>query len=170
MLPEPASQSSEELFQRGLNYLEHKQYQQSIKLIQAAMEQEKAEGGANKGTSMRHLSFLGLALVLSNGRSEEGLKLCEQATKRDFFDADIFCNLGIALLRNRQKGPAFEAFRKGLALMPRHRRILEELSRVERRESRAFRGLSRNHFLNYYFGILRHRLRLLFNRVPNLNE
>ncbi|MCI0657500.1 MAG: hypothetical protein L0170_10585 [Acidobacteria bacterium] len=170
MQPQPTSQSSEELFQRGLNYLEHKQYQQSIKLIQAAMEQEKAEGGANKGTSMRHLSFLGLALVLSNGRSGEGLKLCEQATKRDFFDADIFCNLGIAYMRSRQKGPAFEAFRKGLALMPRHRRILEELSRVERRESRVFRGLARDHFLNYSFGVLRHRLRLLFNRAPSLND
>src|SRR5262245_34822604 len=169
MLPEPTSQSSEDLFQRGLNHLEHKQYQQSIKLIQAAMEQDKVDG-ANKGTSMRHLSFLGLALVLANGRSEEGLKLCEQATKRDFFDADIFCNLGIALMRNRQKGPAFEAFRKGLALMPRHRRILEELSRVERRESRVFGGLSRDHFLNYYFGILRHRLRSLFNRVPNSSD
>jgi len=169
MQPQAVPQSSEELFQRGLNYLEHKQYQQSIKLIQAAMEQDKLDG-ANKGTSMRHLSFLGLALVLSNGRSEEGLKLCEQATKRDFFDADIFCNLGIALMRSRQKGPAFEAFRKGLALMPRHRRILEELSRIERRESRVFRRLPRNHFLNYTFGVLRHRMRLLFSRAPDLND
>ena len=169
MLPQATPQSAEDLFQRGLNHLEHKQYQQSIKLIQAAMEQDKIDG-ANKGTSMRHLSFLGLALVLANGRSEEGLKLCEQATRRDFFDADIFCNLGLALMRNRQKGPAFEAFRKGLALMPKHRRILEELSRVERRDSRVFRGLPRGHFLNRTLGILRHRMRSLFSRAPGLNE
>jgi tetratricopeptide (TPR) repeat protein len=169
MQPEAIPQSAEELFQRGLNYLEHKQYQQSIKLIQAAMEQDKVDG-ANKGTSMRHLSFLGLALVLSSGRSGEGLKLCEQATKRDFFDADIFCNLGIAYMRNRQKGPAFEAFRKGLALVPRHRRILEELSRIERRDSRVFPRLSRGHFLNHMFGALRHRLRLLFSQAPSLND
>jgi tetratricopeptide (TPR) repeat protein len=169
MLPEATPQSAEELFQRGINYLEHKQYQQSIKLIQAAMEQDKLDG-ANKGTSMRHLSYLGLALVLSSSRSEEGLKLCQQATKRDFFDADIFCNLGIAYMRNRLKGPAFDAFRKGLALVPRHRRILEELARVERRDSRVFSKLSRDHFLNYFFGLFRHRMRLLFNRAPGVND
>jgi len=169
MLPNAIPQSADDLFQRGLNHLEHKQYQQSIKLIQAAMEQDKQDG-ANKGTSMRRLSFLGLALVLANGRSEEGLKLCDQASKRDFFDADIFCNLGIALLRSRQKGPAFEAFRKGLVLMPRHRRILEELSRLERRDSRVFGFLPREHSLNHLFGVLRHKMRLLFSRAPNLSD
>ena len=169
MLPNAIPQSADDLFQRGLNHLEHKQYQQSIKLIQAAMEQDKLDG-ANKGPSMRRLSFLGLALVLANGRSEEGLKLCDQASKRDFFDADIFCNLGIALLRSRQKGPAFEAFRKGLALMPRHRRILDELSRLERRDSRVFGFLPRGHFLNYLFGVLRHKMRMMFSRQPNLSD
>ena len=169
MLPEAIPRNAEEFFQKGLAALECKQYQTAIKMIQAAIEQDRVDG-ANKGTSMRHLSYLGLALVLANGRSEEGLRLCEQATKRDFFDADIFCNLGIALLRNRQKGAAFEAFRKGLALQPKHRRILDELSKVERRESRVFRGLPRNHFLNKTFGIWRHRLRLLFRRAPDLND
>jgi len=169
MLPEAVPQNADDLFQKGLAALESKHYQTAIKLIQAAIEQDRVEG-ANKGASMRHLSFLGLALVLANGRSEEGLKLCEQATKRDFFDADIFCNLGIARLRLRQKGPAFEAFRKGLALQPKNRRIHEELSRVERRESRVFRGLPRNHFLNRSFGKLRHKMRSLFRRNPDLND
>ena len=169
MLPEALPQNAGDFFQKGLAALESKQYQTAIKMIQAAIEQDRMEG-ANKGTSGRHLSFLGLALVLASGRSEEGLKMCEQAAKRDFFDADIFCNLGIVYMRSRQKGLAFEAFRKGLALQPKHRRIREELSKVERRESRVFRSLPRSHFLNYAFGVPRYKMRFLFRRASDLSD
>ena len=169
MPAETTPQSADALFRKGLEALDRKQYQQAISLLQASIGQDRQDAGG-KGPSMRCLSFLGLALNLSNGRSEEGLKLCEQAARRDFFDADLFCNLGIAYMRNRQKGPAFEAFRKGLALKPKHRRILEELSRVERRESPVFPGLGRNHSVNRFLGILRHKLRLLVHRTPRLSE
>lgn len=159
---QPAFQTSDDLFRRGIESLEGKHYQQAIKLIQAAIELDRQESTAS-GVKMRHLSYLGLALNLSQGRSEEGLKLCEQAARREFFDADLFCNLGIAYLRNRQKKPAFEAFRKGLALKPGHRRIKEEMNRLERRSRPVFRGLPRNHSLNVFFGKLRYRLGSLFS-------
>ena len=169
MLAETAPQNPDGLFRQGLDALERKHYQQAIKLIQEAMEQDRLDA-TGKGPRMRYLSYLGLALNLSQGRSEEGLKLCEQAAKREFFDADLFCNLGIVYLRNRQKGQAFDAFRKGLALKPKHARIREELARLERRDPPVFPGLGRTHFLNYYLGLLRHRLRVLTNRDPSLNE
>jgi tetratricopeptide (TPR) repeat protein len=161
--------NADELFRRGLESLDRKQYQQAIGLIQSAIEADRQEG-ASKGPRMRFMSYLGLALNLSQGRSEEGLKLCEQAARRDFFDADIFCNLGIACLRNRQKGPAFDAFRKGLALKPRHARIHYELARVERRGARVFGFLPRNHFLNRTLGSLRYRLRQTFSKAPSFSE
>jgi tetratricopeptide (TPR) repeat protein len=164
MLTQPATQNPDELFRRGLEALANKHYQQGIKLIQSAIEQDRQESSSGGGPKMKYLSYLGLALNLSQGRSEEGLKLCEQAARREFFDSDIFCNLGIAYLRHRQKKPAFEAFRKGLALKPGHRRIQEEMTRMERRNSPVFPGLPRDHTLNYYCGMLRHRLRLLFHR------
>jgi tetratricopeptide (TPR) repeat protein len=163
MLTQPVSQNADELFRQALTALENKQYQQAIKMIQSAIELDRQESSGG-GPKMKYLSYLGLALNLSQGRSEEGLKLCEQAARREFFDADLFCNLGIAHLRNRQKKPAFEAFRKGLALKPGHRRIREEMNRVERRNVPVFRGLPRNHALNIHFGKLRYRLRLLFQR------
>jgi len=126
------------------------------------MEMEKQEGSPNP--RMKHLSYLGLALTLSQGRSEEGQKMCEQAASREFYDADLFCNLGIVSLRNRRRKQAFEAFRKGLVLRPKHRRIVEELSRHERREPLVFSNLPRDHFLNVMGGKIRWRLRLLFSR------
>lgn len=165
----PSAFPPEDIFQRGLEALERKQYQQAIKMFQTAMDQEKLISNT-KGPRMRYLSYLGLAITLSQGRSEEGYKLCLQATQRDFFDAELFCNLGIVCLRNRKKGEAFEAFRKGLILKPRHPRIVEELGRHERRERLVFPRLSRGHFLNRYGGLLRYKLRQLLSRSPGLTE
>jgi hypothetical protein len=113
---------------------------------------------------MRYLSFLGLSLNLAQVRSDEGLRMCEQAAKRDFFDAEIFCNLGIVHLRHRQRGPAFEAFKKGLILRPRHRRIMEEMDRYDRRAVPVFGFLRRDHPVNILAGRIRARYRALVDR------
>ena len=163
-----SNSTSEELFGRALESLEGRQYQQCIGLIRAAMEMEKQEGAPNP--RMKHLSYLGLALTLSQGRSEEGQKMCEQAVAREFFDADLFCNLGIVCLRNRRKKQAFEAFRKGLTLKPRHARILEELNRHERREPPVFSFVPRQHPLNIMAGKVRSRFRSMFQRDSLAND
>src|SRR5437867_1320993 len=93
---------------------------------------------------MKYVSYLGLALTLSQGKSEEGLKLCEQAVKREFFDPDLYCNLGIVYLRQRMKAPAFEAFQKGLNLKPGHMRILDELEKYDHRSEPFFTFLRRD--------------------------
>jgi tetratricopeptide (TPR) repeat protein len=161
MPAETSTLTAEQFYQKALESLDNKQYQQCIALLHSAMDQEKQEGSQNP--RMKYLSLLGLALTLSQGRSEEGVKLCEQAAKRDFFDADLFCNLGIVYLRNRRRKEAFDAFRKGLILKPKHRRIVEELNRHERREHPVFPSLPRQHFLNITAGKLRYRFRTLFS-------
>ncbi len=93
------------------------------------------------------------------------MRLCEQAVRREFFDPDLFCKLGIAYLRGRQKKLAFEAFQKGLNLQPGHRRIREELERYERRSYPVFSFLPRTHPINVLAGRVRHRLRQLLHRT-----
>ena len=154
--------TAEEAFKRGLACLERRTYQEAAGYFQIAIDMERQGGSKNGG--MKYLSFLGLALNFAQGRSEEGLRMCEQAAKREFFDADVFCNLGIVYLRNRQRGPAFAAFQRGLALKPRHRRILEEMSRYERRSTPTFPFLSRDHALNVILGRLKARWRSFLDR------
>jgi tetratricopeptide (TPR) repeat protein len=149
-------------FKRGLACLERRTYQEAAGYFQFAIDLDRQAG--QKGSGMRYVSFLGLALNFAQGRSEEGLRMCEQAAKREFFDADVFCNLGIVLLRNRQRAPAFAAFQRGLALKPKHRRIIEELSRYERRASPVFPFLKRGHTLNILLGRMRARWRALRDR------
>jgi tetratricopeptide (TPR) repeat protein len=154
--------SSEELFRKGLAAMERRTYQEAVGLFRAAIEAERGEG--TKLPRMKYVSYLGLSLIYSNIRSDEGLRLCEQAVKREFFDPDLFCNLGIAYLRGRQKKLAFEAFQKGLNLRPGFRRILDELERYERRSDPVFSFLPRTHPVNVLAGRVRHRLRMLFHR------
>ena len=162
MASAPLSQSDISL-RKGIAALERRCFQEAISLFQTAIDQERQEGAKNP--RMRHVSYLGLALTLAQGKSEEGLKLCQQAAKRDFFDPEEFCNLGMVYLRHRQKALAFDAFKKGLGLRPDHRRILEELERYDRRTYPVFSFLPRNHPLNVFVGRLRYRLRHLFNRA-----
>lgn len=154
--------TQEEAFKRGLACLERRTYQEAAGYFQIAIDLERQGGSKNGG--MKYLSFLGLALNFAQGRSEEGLRMCEQAAKREFFDADVFCNLGIVYLRNRQRAPAFAAFQRGLALKPRHRRIIEELARYERRGTPVFPFLARDHAMNILFGRIRTRWYNLLDR------
>jgi tetratricopeptide (TPR) repeat protein len=158
--------TSEEAYKRGLACLERRTYQEAAACFQAAMDLDARPG--QKSTDAKYLSYLGLSLNLAQVRSDEGLKMCEQAAKREFFDPDVFCNLGIAYLRHRQRGPAFQSFHRGLALRPKHRRIHEELERYERRGEPVFTFLRRDHALNVLGGRVRARLRALLGRItPN---
>jgi uncharacterized protein HemY len=151
-----------EAFKRGLACLERKTYQEAASYFQAAIDLERTV--TQKNTSMRYLSFLGLSLNLAQVRSDEGLQMCAQAAKRDFFDAEIFCNLGIVYLRHRQRGPAFQAFKQGLILRPRHPRIMEEMDRYDRRSTPVFEFLRRDHPVNVLAGRIRARYRALVDR------
>jgi tetratricopeptide (TPR) repeat protein len=155
-------ENPDDAFKCGLASMERRSYQQAASYFQVAIDLEQKLNGKNGG--MKYLSFLGLALNFAQGRSEEGLRMCEQAAKREFFDADVFCNLGIVYLRNRQRGPAFAALQRGLALKPRHRRILEEVARYERRSNPTFPFLGRDHALNVVCGRIRARWRHLIDR------
>ena len=152
---------SEVAFRNGMATLERRSYKESIALLQQAIDLERQEGAKNP--KMKYVSYLGLAITLSQGKSDEGQKLCEQAVKREFFDPDLYCNLGIVYLRNRLKAQAFEAFQKGLNLKAGHARILDELEKYDRRGEPVLSFLPRGHIVNRTLGRLRVRLRQLLS-------
>jgi tetratricopeptide (TPR) repeat protein len=156
--------SSDEPFRKGVAALDTKAPHEALAFFQKALDLGREEDPLQ--IRMKHLSWFGLALTLAKGRSEEAVKLCEQAIKRNFLDPDLFCNLGIVYLRNGRRALAFEALKKGLRVQPGHARTLEELERYERRSLPVFPFLHRDNTLNILFGKMRHRLRLLVEREP----
>ena len=145
--------SHEELFRLGLAHLKRRAHKEAASSFQQAID--LSQEGSVKSLPMRYISYLGLALSMNDGRSEEAVKLCRQALKREFYDADLQYNLGIVYLRNRQRGPAFDAFERGLKLKPNHYRILAALERHEKRGQPMFASLPRNHSVNRLAGRLR---------------
>lgn len=166
---DPTRETAEIVFQKGLDALKHRRFKEAMALFRAAMEQEGEESRGKKRW-MTYASYLGLALTLESGHSLEGMKLCQQAVTREFLNPDLYCNLGIVCLRNREKKLAFEAFEKGLALKPGYSRILREVARYERRRGLVFKSLSRDHLLNRIAGLLRYRTLQLFSRILPSSE
>jgi tetratricopeptide (TPR) repeat protein len=158
----PNAVSAEEMFRQGLGNLKRRAYKEAAACFQQAIDLDR-EGSA-KPTRMKYLSYLGLSLSMINGRSQEAVKLCQQAVRREFYDADMFCNMGIVYLRNRQRGLAFDAFERGLKLRPQHPRICAELERHDRRGQPMFGFLPRTHPVNRLAGRLRSRLLDLLDR------
>ena len=149
------------IFRRGLSSLQHRSFQEAAGWFQRAIE---LDGEHRAGPPrMRFVSFLGLALTMARGRSREAVRLCEQAAKREFYDPDLFCNLGIVYMRNRERRRAFECYRRGLALRPDHQRIHRELDRHGLRGEPLFGFLPRDHTANRVAGRVRSRLRTLLD-------
>jgi len=153
---------SEEMFHQGLAHLKRRDHQQAASCFQQAIELH----GESPGNSppMKYFSYLGLALSMDNARSGDAVKLCRKALKREFYDADLLCNMGIVYLRNGQRGPAFAALERGLKLDPNHYRIRQALERSDRRKRPVFGFLSRDHLVNRIAGRLRWRLTELLGR------
>src|SRR5260221_13284139 len=110
--------SSDESFRRGLAALERRTYREAAGFFQEAIDEERSEGV--KKPRMKYLSFLGLSLTLGNTRVDEGVKLCEQSLRPEFFDPDLYCNLRIVYLRTRQNKLSLEAVQKEVNLKPNH--------------------------------------------------
>jgi tetratricopeptide (TPR) repeat protein len=159
---QPPPDAAEASFRRGLDCLEKRSYQEAATCFQAAIDIDRQEG--SKVLRPRYVSYIGLAMTLAHGRSADAVQLCEQAVRREFFDPDLYCNLGIVYLRNRRRGEAFKAFKKGLKLRPRHPRIRQVLERYDERCEPTLAFLPRSHPVNRFIGRVRTRLRELFHR------
>jgi hypothetical protein len=101
-------------------------------------------------------SYLGYGMAHIHGRKDEGLKLCKRAIEIEFYQADNFFNLARMYVLLRQRREAVEAVERGLTVDPEHRGLQELHSQIGLRRDPVLRKLPRNHFLNRFFGRLRH--------------
>ncbi|MFQ5717983.1 MAG: hypothetical protein ACE5IK_00405 [Acidobacteriota bacterium] len=111
----------------------------------------------------RALSFYGLCLAMVWGHVDRARYLCEAAIAGCPPDADLLFNLGMVRLRQRRRGDALEAFRRGLAVDESHVELQATLDRLRPRRQPLFPFLERRHALNKYAGLLRHRVTHLWS-------
>jgi predicted Zn-dependent protease len=107
----------------------------------------------------RHLSFCGLLEATLNGKTEEGLKLCERALDLGFTDPRVHLNLARVHCSLGRVNSAVAVLRNGIRMLPGHPGLLREIQRLSPRSKPPLGFLNRGHALNKYLGSVFHRRR-----------
>lgn len=144
---------AENHFRKGLVALVDHKPQEAAGHFHAAIQIEKQRSA--KTPQMRYLSYYGLSLAITHGATPEAVHACEASVRRDFYNPDLYLNLGRVYLLAGKTTRALATFERGLALAPKHRALRDELAKVDRRAAPPLPMLDRNHALNYWLGRVR---------------
>ena len=104
------------------------------------------------------LSYLGCAMARIQGRSAEGLALCEQAVKAEFYQPENWANLAEVLLLCDRRAEAMNAVEQGLDIDSRFERLRRIHRRLGERRRPVVRFLARSNPLNHFLGMMRAQL------------
>ncbi len=110
------------------------------------------------GESGLFLSYLGCAMARMQGREQEGLALCEQAVKVEFYQPENWANLADVLILCGRKAEAMNAVEQGMDIDSRYRRLRAIHRRLGERRPPVVGFLSRSNPLNHMLGLVRSRV------------
>lgn len=146
MLCKPA----ESAFREGIQEFKNENYMDALVHLEAAIEIDKKYN--KKVTQAKYLSFYGLCLSIATDNLKEAIQFCRKAVELEFYNADLFHNLGLVYLLSGNRKDAHQTFIEGLKMQNNHREILLELKKMGVRKKPPLPFLSRNHFLNKISG------------------
>ncbi len=106
------------------------------------------------------LSYLGCAMARTQGRESEGLALCEQAVKVEFYQPENWANLAEVLILCGRRGEAMNAIEQGKDIDSRFRRLQTIHRRLGERRPPVVRFLARSNPVNHLLGLVRSRVSL----------
>ena len=141
---------SEKLFQLGLLMLNANEAWKALLAFKQACEIKPCEA--------RFLSYYGLCIAKVEKNATKAITICEQAIKKDFFNADLFRNLGMVYIQKGDRKKAYMAFIKGLSIDKKNKALVNELKKMGIRKRPLFTFLSRKNIINHLAGLLHHRL------------
>lgn len=113
--------------------------------------QQVEKGGKLPGY---YYSYLGQAMARCQGRKREGIDLCRHAVRIQPLQPENHLNLAYTYLIVHKRKAAFRAMRKGLAIDPDHRGLLELSRRLGMRRRPPIPLLSRSSLPNRAIGRL----------------
>ncbi|MEW5805955.1 MAG: hypothetical protein AB1756_01135 [Acidobacteriota bacterium] len=153
MLCKPA----ESCFLKGMKELKKGNHMDALVHFEAALDLEKKYGKAVPQS--RYLSYYGLCVGIVTKDVKEAINLCKKAVELEFYNPDLFHNLGYVYLLAGMRLEARNAFIEGLKMQNNHREILQDLKRLGVRRKPIFPFLHRSHILNKIAGKLASSIR-----------
>jgi tetratricopeptide (TPR) repeat protein len=149
--------SAENSFRRGLVALVDGDHAAAAEHFHAAILIEVQHGVTRP--QMRYLSYYGLSRAQAHGATAQTIQACETAARRDFFSPDLLLNLGRVYLLAGKTTKALATFHRGLELSPKHKGLLAEYRKFDRREPPPLTIIARSNPVNKMLGKLRYALR-----------
>lgn len=104
-------------------------------------------------------SYLAYCRARVKNEFSTAIQACTQALREEPRNADHYLNLGRIYFLVNKRGPALQAFRKGLKLGP-NSQLMQEMRKFKMRKPAVISSLSRDHVLNHKLGQLLSRLGL----------
>jgi tetratricopeptide (TPR) repeat protein len=138
----------EEALERGIILAQNGEYKEALKILEEDLR------FAENPTTM---SCYALCLAVVERKYEQAISLCLMAVKREFYNPDIYLNLGKVYLLNGQRVVAVKAYRKGLRIDSTHPELIEEIKEMGIRRKPIISFLPRKNFANKFLGILVNR-------------
>lgn len=99
-------------------------------------------------------SYYAISLAHVEGNYDKAISLCLMAAEKEFYNPEIYLNLGRVFLLNGQKAVAVRAFRKGLKYDSGNMNLLVELKQLGVRKKPVITFLPRQNLFNRYLGRL----------------
>lgn len=149
-----AADSAETVLVRAVELCRRDEWVRALPLLKQVQESGRS------GLPPIFYSYLGHAVARVERRVQDGLQLCQQAVKLEFYQPDHYWNLARTQLLADDKGAAVKALQKGLKIDPKHKGLLALQKDLGHRASPVIPFLSRGNILNQLLG----RLRNLFSR------
>ena len=149
------SQLSDHAFDKGLRAVSRGDYLEGLAYFEASIDLSQKSG---ETPAVRSLSYYGLCLAMASRRVREALDICERAVAAEFYNPELYLNLGRVYLRCGDRRSAFGAFVQGLRLNHRHGGIIAQIRRLGFRRRPVVGFLRRGHPLNRLLGRVRSSL------------
>lgn len=148
---------AEGAFKKGILALRRGETKVARALFEAAIQLERESGAIR--IQPRFLSYYGLTLMEQPGTVFKAREWCLRATRDEFFNPDLFLNLSKVQAKTGDRGGAYRAAARGLALDPRHPALRQQLAELGVRRSPPLRFLGRSSSLNILLGLILRRKR-----------
>ncbi len=112
-----SNSGQERSFRRGKQCLEEGDSLGALAFFEAAIRQAMKAGETPRP---RDLSYYGLCLALGTRHLSEAKKTCRRAMELEFYNPDLYLNLGTVYMLDGDRAAAFDAFLSGLRLQSDH--------------------------------------------------
>jgi tetratricopeptide (TPR) repeat protein len=148
--PEGTGQEQEDCIARAVALFHRGDYVRCQSLLQ------KCEAQGSRDVRVR--AFLAASRSMGNGRVRDGVVACLEAIRGAFYIPDLYCALGVLLLRGGDRAKAHAAFQRGLRLDPQHASLKARLREMGERRTPVLGFLGRAHPANRVLGRMRAQL------------